>query len=941
MERVFLDWSPGLLPRVASWLIGQFGADMRGVVVALPGARAGRILQELLARELDAALRPPLVLTVGVLSDELLQVEGAAAGRLVRTLAWEAALRELPEEHLNRLVARPPIAEDRGAWTALAEEVRGLFGEIAAEGLDFEKVARSSLLENLPGETGRWRALTLAQERMVQSLSKAGLHDPHLGRLAAIDAGRIGAPRHVVLVGAVEMNALLRSTLTGCASPQTSLVLAPESEAERFDPFGCLAPESWASRASSLELDQWHVVDRPADQARAALGVIAGWDAEYRAEEISIGLADAEVSPYLKTRMSEAGIRARDAAGVAMARTAAVRLLTVVGSFIRSRSFRDLAVLVRHPDFEAALLNSAPKLEALDTLDQHHGRHLPWRADGDWSADSSDDNDVALRRRMNVIWKEVRELLGDLLDGKAASVADQATLLRSFLERVYGIRDLDRGDEGDRLLVASLQCLANCLSELETLPEHLAHASPMADSIDMLLRLASNRSNDVPPAAARAGQPTIEMMGWLELPLDDAPALVVTGFQDGKVPESVHGDAYLPNSLRRDLGLVDNEKRLARDLYATELLVQSRARVAFISGRRNIAGDPQLPSRVLFHCREADVAPRVRRFLSGRSVQTQRTESVPDGARELARGGEVETPKVISVSAFKTFLEAPYAYYLKHVLKLKTLDDRAREMDGSAFGNLAHEVLQRFGQDDKAREEVDDSKITAFLEDSLRDLGGELYGRRPLPAVQLQLAQLEFRLAAFAKRQAARRAKGWRIHAVEWEPGGGSIDFPVDDEVIQLRGRIDRIDRHESSGAWAIWDYKTGENVKYPLPAHRGSGGKWIDLQLPLYTLLVTELLDDARPEELGYIAIGRDSKYQGFWNVKDWRKPKGECDDSDAALAGGLDVARGIVRRIRAGDFFDLEDWRPYEDIFAAIGGVGLVGPGSAADVVEAGAGE
>ena len=109
--------------------------------------------------------------------------------------------------------------------------------------------------------------------------------------------------------------------------------------------------------------------------------------------------------------------------------------------------------------------------------------------------------------------------------------------------------------------------------------------------------------------------------------------------------------------------------------------------------------------------------------------------------------------------------------------------------------------------------------------------------------------------------------------------------------------------------------------------AHRSRDGSWTDLQLPLYSYLVRELLDGARPEELGYIAIGRDDRNLGFWNVRDWRVPKDECDGSDEALGKGLDVAREVVRRIRAGDFFELDGWQPYDEIFGAIVGAGLLG--------------
>jgi ATP-dependent helicase/nuclease subunit B len=926
MERVFLDWVGAPLPKAAEWLVEQLGSDLGGVVVALPGARSGRILEELLARQVGAGLVPPKVVTAGVLSDELLEVEGAAAPRLVRTLAWEKSLRQLPTSDLTRIVPRPPAADDRVGWATLAEEVRGLFGEVAAEGLDFGAVAKSPLLAELEGERARWRALGQAQESMSELLRAAGLHDPHLGRLAAIEAGRVRQPRRVVLVGVLEMNELLRRSLGLCQAEQTALVFAPGAEREGFDGEGCLIPTQWENRQTSLTLEQWHVVDRPADQAEQVARILAGWGREVSAEQVTIGLADPGVSPYLKSRLAEAGLRARDAAGTPMARTAAVRLLAAVAEFLRSTSFRTFSALVRHPDFERALLSMAGGCEPIDVLDDYHGKHLPWRVDGDWSAEKDDKRDQALRARMEVVWRGAREVLGELTNSKSGSAGEHAHALRTFLRDVYGTRQLDPGGPGDRLLIASLRCLAAGLVELTEVPEGLAPEGDLADTIDLLLRLVSNKGNDLAPTGARPGEPTIEMMGWLELPLDDAPALVVTGFEDGKVPESVRGDAYLPDRLRRDLGLVDNARRLARDLYATELLLRSRERVAFISGRRSLAGDPQVPSRVVFHCSDEQVAPRVRRFLAGGAGPAARVESAEEAGRALPRGAALPPPEVITVSAFKTFLEAPYAYYLKHVLKLDTQDDDARELDGAAFGNLAHGVLQRFGQDERARDLRDPEKITAFLISSLGELGAELYGRRPLPAVQLQLQQLELRLGTFARKQAEQRGKGWRIHAVEWSPEGGTVDMLVDGTPIQLKGRIDRIDRHETSGEWAIWDYKTGDKVKQPLNAHRRKDGTWRDLQLPLYCQLVVELLGDRRPEALGYIAIGSDEKHTGFWSVNDWRVSKNEFDDSDEALQLAYGVAHDIVRRIRAGDTFDVTGWRPYDEVFKAIGGVGLV---------------
>jgi hypothetical protein len=384
------------------------------------------------------------VVTAGLASDELLAVEGTPAGRLVRTLAWKQALAGLDADALSWIVARPPGKEDlvgwmrlaeevRGlfgevaaeglgfadlvGWMRLAEEVRGLFGEVAAEGLGFADVAGNDLLATLDGEQRRWQALAAAQARMVDLLEDAGFIDPHLGRLQAIRAKATRAVREVVLIGVSEMNALLRGALDLCEAPVTALVFAPAERAESFDPHGALIPEAWQPWETSLDAEaQWHVVDGPAEQARCAAGVIASWGGQYAAEQISIGLADREVAPYLRAVMGECGVTARDAAGTPMERTRPAVLLDAVARFLEGRRYADLAKLVRHPDFEAALRRVDGSLEPVNFVDRYHNAHLPWKADGRWLADPDDSRDKHLAASMGRIWRAVRGLLGGLFD---------------------------------------------------------------------------------------------------------------------------------------------------------------------------------------------------------------------------------------------------------------------------------------------------------------------------------------------------------------------------------------------------------------------------------------------------------------------------------------------------------------------------------------------
>jgi len=945
VQREFLGWDGMPLERAATWLCDHFDKDMKDVLVAPPGGRAGRILVELLARRVGAGLRPPTVMTSGVLSDHLLEIGGTPAGRLVRTLAWKQALLGLDAESLERIVARPPAPADLAGWMRIAEEVRGLFGEVAAEGLDFGRVAENDLLGDVEGELKRWRALATAQKAMLALIESLDFVDPHIGRLRAIDAGKSRKVREVVLVGVVEMNALLRRALELCQAPVTALVFAPEDQAESFDPSGCLVPEKWSERTTSLDADrQWFVVDGPVDQADRVAGIIAGWDGKYSAEKISVGLADRAVAPYVRGTLASCGVVTRDAAGTPVAQTRPAMLLEAVGRFLKGERFADFAKLVRHPDVEAAIEQQDARehgaepgfegLQPVNLVDDYHNVHLPWKADGTWLEKGASWDSPSLYSGMERLWSAVRGVFGDLQDTASRPITSIVPGLRQLLRRVYGGRELDPATEEDRVLIKALSKLGDALTDIESLPRDLAPEGSVASAIELTLR--SVAGEEVPPPPARAGEPTIELLGWLELALDDAPALVVTGYEDGKVPESVRGDAYLPNRLRKSLGIVDNEKRLARDLYATELLLQSRDDVAFVSGRRSRAGDPQVPSRIVFHCEDAEVVPRVKQALHGGRRRVARVASDAGRVRELPRlDGHPEVEK-ISVTDFKTFLASPYQYYLYRVARLETLDDQARELDPLGFGSLAHTVLERFGRDERIRNEADPEKIKQFLAAELHEVGTAWYGKTPLPAVHLQLEQLEYRLGCFADKQAARRREGWEIREVEWKPDAGHLDFPVDGKTIRIRGRIDRIDYHPGKKLWAIWDYKTGEKVEKPVNAHRTTDGEWKDLQLPLYCLLAAELIGDDPPAEMGYIAIGRKPSEIGFMRLESWARRKSDEISIEEGIQEAIEVIEDVVRRIRQDEFFVADGFEPRDPIFAAIGGAGLIATGRGGEEVE-----
>ena len=927
----FLGWETAPLQLAEDWLAEHLGADMSGVLLALPGGRAGRKLEERLARRLGSGFRPPRVVTAGQLTDELLPPGRRTASRTVRTLAWASALRELGPKGLRPLIARAPEEDDLGGWLALAAETRKLFGDIAAEGLEFEGIAENQELAQHPAEQRRWQVLAQVQERVEAMLSAAELSDPHLARMGALVAGEPAPVKHVVLLGVVEMNQLLRRALRITRARIDALVIAPEEERAGFDDLGALRPEVWVGRDTSLCAESWSTVDRPADQAEEVAARLHAWNGEFSADQVTIGVCDPELTPFLQRKLADCGAAGRDAAGTPLAGTGPYDLLRRTQRFLATRSFLDLAALVRQADLEERLRQSTGGLEPVVLVDEYFQKHLPASAEGEWSAVGlgyDAERGPQLAQQLGRVWSELEGLLGPLAGRDSVRLSDWTGPTRGFLNAVFGEEPLDQAIPAQRRALGALSKIGEALDELDSMPEGVGIGGTAEQALDLLLR--ELRTQSLSPEAPPAGTPVIELLGWLELALDDAPALVVTGFQDESVPGSVRGDAYLPDRLRRSLQLTSDSERLARDLYATEVLAHSR-RAHFVSGRRTQSGDPLRPSRILFQRPAGEVVERMKQFISTgaslRSKQTGERESIvlPRNEEHLA-SWELEA---LSVTDFSLYLSSPYEYYLKRVLKLETLDDRQRELDGGLFGTLAHEVLERFGRNERIHRSLDPSTIEKFLHGELQEVSRELLGSRPLPAIRLQLLQLERRLSDFAEHQARHRSNGWRILEVEWAPEGGSVELEVDGTPVRIRGRIDRIDHRPESGEFALWDYKTGDKQREPAIVHYGLQG-WRDLQLPLYCLLAEELyrdaLDGGLPQHYGYIRLGSDHEHQGFSAVKSWGGRSGSFDSLDDGIHQAWEQAKEVVRSIRRKEFFTVGKLGRWEPILPAIAGLGQV---------------
>lgn len=886
IARTFLDWNRPALPAVVEYLAEHFQRDLTldldSVLLVLPGGRAARRLTELLVafcEDNQLVLLPPEHCTVGRLPEYLYESHRPFATELTQQLTWVQALKSMDRSRCKRFIPQLPADDNYTDWMDLGALLQRQHRELAADALDFSQVAQRGA--QLPGfeDENRWAFLRKIQQDYLRKLDELELWDLQTARLYAIDYNLCRTDKTIILVGTTDMNVATRRMLDQVAGHITALIHAPEALADRFDEHGCLIPDAWQDLQLDITTDQIHVVEGPVEQADEMARCLAALGGHYRADQVVVGVLDEMLVPQLLRQFEEVSIPARWVVGRTVAETAPYRLLDAVARTLERERFIDFASLVRHPDVSSWLSQRVGTEAWLADLDEYYSHHLPARLRS-WLDQPAPS--VALRQAVVLLDTSLEPLRT-----ARRPLSEWSEPIAQFLSSLYGDRNFQLDLEQDLYTLRALQEIRGALLELQELPAAITPTLSASQSISQLLaQIAGSQI----PSPREPDQ--LELLGWLELPLDTAPALIITGFNEGNVPTSVNSDLFLPNQLRQQLDLIDNRRRYARDAYALSVLQASRQQLTLIAGRFSADHDPLVPSRLAFATDLETMARRAIEFFRLPAAEQEQgiieRRAAPSDSAIVVPQPRRPIPTItdIRVTGFRTYIECPYRYYLRHVLELETIDDREEELNGGAYGTLLHDVLTRFGRDPLAISTEPD-RINRFLRRTLNELVERQFGKDRLPAVDVQIAQARHRLQAFARWQARRAEDGWRI--VHTETTGESPEpLHLDEKTsVRLKGRIDRIDRRGDE--WAILDYKTGDAAKSPHDTHL-KHGEWIDLQLPLYRHLARSLGVDGSVQ-LGYVLLPKETEKVGAV-IADWDDAMLQSADEKAFEVAGDIVA-------------------------------------------------
>ena len=218
--------------------------------------------------------------------------------------------------------------------------------------------------------------------------------------------------------------------------------------------------------------------------------------------------------------------------------------------------------------------------------------------------------------------------------------------------------------------------------------------------------------------------------------------------------------------------------------------------------------------------------------------------------------------RFLSPSALEQLGSCPYGYFLKHVLQISPPDEAAYDpekwLDAMTRGLLLHEIFEAFYR--KLLEKGEGPSYSSHL-DLLESIARDRIQRKkdehppPHPVIFeyecreiLQSCRLFLRCeedhTGYSRPVYLELAFGLKRDQNPGIPGDISpvrVDLPSG-RYLQLRGKIDRVDRLTADDSYMVLDYKTGSTYVYS-PGGRFNGGR--QLQHALYGLALEEVLRD------------------------------------------------------------------------------------------------
>lgn len=277
---------------------------------------------------------------------------------------------------------------------------------------------------------------------------------------------------------------------------------------------------------------------------------------------------------------------------------------------------------------------------------------------------------------------------------------------------------IDSGDDiFDKLYAGANYNLFDCLSEIiqrfseyfepkfsifdENVSEILCSVKVLSDNLskyDIKLNLFDARSfladtfSSVVVRDAVIDNPNVVVLGTIEARMQTADVVILTGLNDGMFPSQGYKNSWLPSFIGQKIGLPSPDRKVS--LMALDFMNLSCGKSVYWLRSKNAGGVNTTESRFLS-----------RVIARGGIFDIKESKSILDAVNERDNVEYVPLIKMdavcsegdwspVYVTELEMLIHNPYAFYCKHILDLKLIDDWWVGPDARNFGTLVHNVIE-------------------------------------------------------------------------------------------------------------------------------------------------------------------------------------------------------------------------------------------------------
>ena len=179
------------------------------------------------------------------------------------------------------------------------------------------------------------------------------------------------------------------------------------------------------------------------------------------------------------------------------------------------------------------------------------------------------------------------------------------------------------------------------------------------------------------------------VIGTIESRMQSADVVILTGLNEGMFPSTGYENAWLPRSISEKIGLPSPNRKVS--LMALDFMTLSCNKEVYWLRSKQMGGTLTTESRFLSRVRVA-----IGDIQNGDDILNSVRDQ--DNVEYKPLDYSPPTPPVDKSDVFVTEIELlihnPYAFYAKHILRLRPKDDYWVLPDARQFGNLVHDVIE-------------------------------------------------------------------------------------------------------------------------------------------------------------------------------------------------------------------------------------------------------